>query len=253
MTALLEVERLSVAFGGLAALSEVCLTLAEGTVTAVIGPNGAGKTTLLNAITGYVRPQSGRVIIEGRAVTGLPPFAIARRGLRRTFQNGGAFNDMSVLENILLGADKALRSPFFGILFGFPGARRAERQAVAEARAMLARAGIRGLEETRARELSFGQQRLVEISRALLSRPRILLLDEPAVGLSESEREELRQRLRGLAGEGIAVLLVEHVVDLVMAVSDRVLVLNSGQVLAAGTPLEVRSDPAVLEAYLGSA
>jgi branched-chain amino acid transport system ATP-binding protein len=251
--ALLEVERLSVTFGGLAALSEVSLAVPAGTVCAVIGPNGAGKTTLLNAIAGYVRPGSGWVRMNGRDITALRPFAIARQGLRRTFQNGGVWGEMTVLENILVGADHTAKSGLPGILFGFARDRRAERRAVAEAREMLTRAGIAGLEEKQARDLSFGQQRLVEISRALVSRPRVLLLDEPAVGLSESEREELGASLRALASEGIAVLLVEHVVDLVMAVSDRVLVLNSGQVLAEGTPEEVRGDPAVLEAYLGSA
>lgn len=251
--ALLEVERLSVAFGGLAALSEVSLTVPEGTIYAIIGPNGAGKTTLLNTIAGYVRPGSGFVRVNGRDVTGLPPHAIARQGLRRTFQNGGVWGEMTVLENILVGVDQGVKSGLVGTLFGLFRDRRAERQAVAEARSMLASTGLTEIADKRARDLSFGQQRLIEISRALVSHPRILLLDEPAVGLSASEREDLGARLRTLAQEGIAVILVEHVVDLVMAVSDRVLVLNSGQVLAEGTPEDVRSDAAVLEAYLGSA
>ncbi len=251
--ALLEVEGLSVAFGGLAALSGVSLAVSAGTVYAIIGPNGAGKTTLLNAVAGYVRPASGRIRIDGRDTTDLAPHAIARQGLRRTFQNGGVWGEMTVLENILVGVDHDAQSGLLGILFGFGRDRRTERRAVAEARAILARAGLAGIEDKRVRDLSFGQQRVIEISRALVSRPRILLLDEPAVGLSESEREELGARLRALAQEGTAVILVEHVVDLVMAVSDRVLVLNSGQVLAEGTPEEVRGDAAVVEAYLGSA
>ena len=251
--ALLEVEGLSVSFGGLAALSGVSLAVSAGTVYAIIGPNGAGKTTLLNAVAGYVRPASGRIRIDGRDTTDLAPHAIARQGLRRTFQNGGVWGEMTVLENILVGVDHGAESGLLGILFGFGRDRRTERRAVAEARAILARAGLAGIEDKRVRDLSFGQQRVIEISRALVSRPRILLLDEPAVGLSESEREELGARLRALAQEGTAVILVEHVVDLVMAVSDRVLVLNSGQVLAEGTPEEVRGDAAVVEAYLGSA
>jgi branched-chain amino acid transport system ATP-binding protein len=251
--ALLEVETVSVVFGGLAALTEVSLALEAGTICAVIGPNGAGKTTLFNAISGYERPRAGTVRLDGRVLSGLPPHAISRLGLRRTFQNGGVFGEMTVLENVMVGADRATRSSIPGVLFAFRHDRREERRAIAESRAMLARAGIDRLEQTRMRDLSFGQQRLVEITRALISRPRVLLLDEPAVGLSQAERDTLATTLRELAAQGIAVLLVEHVIDLVMAVSDRVVVLNFGRVLAEGTPAEVRADRAVLEAYLGSA
>jgi branched-chain amino acid transport system ATP-binding protein len=251
--ALLQVESVGVVFGGLAALTDVSLAVEAGTVCAVIGPNGAGKTTLFNAISGYERPQTGEVRLDGRAVTGLPPHAISRLGLRRTFQNGGLFGDMTVLENVMVGADRATRSSIPGVLLALARDRRAERGAVAASRAMLARVGIDRLEQARVRDLSFGQQRLVEITRALISQPRVLLLDEPAVGLSQAERDTLVTTLRELAGQGIAVLLVEHVIDLVMAVSDRVMVLNFGRVLAEGTPAEMRANQAVLEAYLGSA
>ena len=240
-------------FGGLAALTDVSLAVEAGTICAVIGPNGAGKTTLFNAISGYERPRSGAVRLDDRLVTGLPPHAISRLGLRRTFQNGGMFGEMTVLENVMVGADRATRSSIPGMIFGLRRDRRAERNAVAESRAMLARTGIDRLEQTRVRDLSFGQQRLVEITRALISRPSVLLLDEPAVGLSQAERDVLATTLRQLAAQGIVVLLVEHVIDLVMAVSDRVVVLNFGRVLAEGTPAEVRGNQAVLEAYLGSA
>jgi len=242
-----------VVFGGLAALTDVSLAVEEGTICAVIGPNGAGKTTLFNAISGYERPRTGAVRLDGRLLTGLPPHAISRLGLRRTFQNGGMFGEMTVLENVMVGADRATRSSIPGMIFGLRHDRRAERGAVAESRAMLARTGIGRLEQTRVRDLSFGQQRLVEITRALISRPSVLLLDEPAVGLSQAERDVLATTLRQLAAQGIVVLLVEHVIDLVMAVSDRVVVLNFGRVLAEGTPAEVRGNQAVLEAYLGSA
>lgn len=251
--ALLEVETVSVVFGGLAALTDVSLQVAGGTVCAVIGPNGAGKTTLFNAITGYEQPRSGAVRLDGQELTGLKPHAIARLGLRRTFQNGGVFDEMTVLENVLVGADRATRSSSPGVVFGLWRDRGEERRAVVAARAMLEQTGIARLEGARLRELSFGQQRLVEITRALIARPRVLLLDEPAVGLSQAERDTLATTLRNLAAQGIAVLLVEHVIDLVMAVSDRVVVLNFGRVLAEGTPAEVRADEAVLEAYLGSA
>jgi ABC-type branched-subunit amino acid transport system ATPase component len=251
--ALLEVDNVSVVFGGLAALTDVSLQVEAGSVRSVIGPNGAGKTTLFNAITGFERPRHGAVHFDGQAVTHLPAHARSRLGLRRTFQNGGMFGDMTVLENVMVGADRATRSSALGALFGMPADRRAERDAVGASRMMLERVGIGRLEQVRVRDLSFGQQRLVEITRALISRPRVLLLDEPAVGLSQAERDTLVITLRDLATHGMAVLLVEHVIDLVMAVSDCVTVLNFGRVLAEGTPAEMRGNQAVLEAYLGSA
>lgn len=250
--ALLDVQAISVVFGGLAALTDVSLSVQAGTVHAVIGPNGAGKTTLFNAISGYERPRSGTVHFDGQPITGLPAHRISRLGLRRSFQNGGMFAEMTVLENVMVGADRTTRSSIPGVLLRLPGDRAAERQAVAASREMLARVGIDRIEQTRVRDLSFGQQRMVEITRALISQPRMLLLDEPAVGLSQAERDTLAETLRRLADDGIAVLLVEHVIDLVMAVSDRLTVLNFGRVLAEGTPAEIRADEAVLEAYLGS-
>jgi branched-chain amino acid transport system ATP-binding protein len=251
--ALLEVETVGIVFGGLAALTDVSLSVEAGTVCAVIGPNGAGKTTLFNAISGFEKPHTGVVRLDGEAITGLPPYAISQRGLRRTFQNGGMFGDMTVLENVLVGADRETKTTAVGMLAALRRDRTEERRAVASARAMLDRTGIGRLHDTRVRDLSFGQQRLVEITRALISQPRVLLLDEPAVGLSQAERDALVETLRDLAGCGMAVLLVEHVIDLVMAASDRVMVLNFGRVLAEGTPQEMRNNQAVLEAYLGSA
>jgi branched-chain amino acid transport system ATP-binding protein len=250
---LLQVETISMMFGGLAALTDVSLTVEAGTVRAVIGPNGAGKSTLFNTISGYEQPQKGTIRLGGQVVTGQKPHVIARLGMRRTFQNGGIFGEMTVLENVMVGADRATGSTIPGVLFGLRRDRQAERKAVTESHAMLARVGIERLAQVRARDLSFGQQRLVEITRALISRPRILLLDEPAVGLSQAERDTLATTLRQLAAEGMAVLLVEHMIDLVMAVSDQVTVLNFGRVLAEGTPADIRADQAVLEAYLGSA
>jgi branched-chain amino acid transport system ATP-binding protein len=250
---LLQIETVSLRFGGLAALSEVSLSVEAGTIRAVIGPNGAGKTSLFNAISGYERPQQGTIRLGDVAVTGRPPHVISQLGLRRTFQNGGIFGEMTVLENVMVGADRATRSGLPGVLFALPKDRRAERDALADCRGMLARVGIERLADVRARDLSFGQQRLVEITRALISRPRILLLDEPAVGLSQTERDTLAAMLRQLASEGMAVLLVEHVIDLVMAVSDQISVLNFGRVLAEGTPADIRANKDVLEAYLGHA
>ncbi|MGH2447469.1 MAG: ABC transporter ATP-binding protein [Chloroflexota bacterium] len=251
--ALLEVSDLSVTFGGLAALTRVSLGVEAATVCALIGPNGAGKTTLFNAISGYVRPSTGTVRMEAHPITGLPPHSIARRGVSRTFQNGGVFGEMTVLENVLTGLHQAILNSAFGALCGLPRARARERDATSRAQATLATMGIAPLASRRAKELSFGQQRMVEIARALIARPRLLLLDEPAVGLSAGEREALVHVLRGLASEGMAVLLVEHVIDLVMAVSDRIFVLNHGEILASGRPDVIRTDPTVLDAYLGAA
>ncbi|MEO9190066.1 MAG: ABC transporter ATP-binding protein [Acetobacteraceae bacterium] len=250
--ALLEISGLGVVFGGLAALTAVSLQVEAGTVCALIGPNGAGKTTLFNAVSGYVRPSSGAVRMEAQAITGLPPHAVARRGICRTFQNGGVFGSMTVLENVLTGLHQTTPSSVVGTLFGLPRDRAAEREATERARAALAPMGLAPLADRRAKELSFGQQRMVEITRALIARPRLLLLDEPAVGLSAGERDALAIALRALAADGIAVLLVEHVIDLVMAVSDRIFVLNHGELLASGPPAEIRANPAVLEAYLGA-
>lgn len=251
--ALLEVEDVTVQFAGLKALSDVSVALEPGQIHAVIGPNGAGKSTLFNVITGYVRPTKGVVRFDGRDMVGLRPHAIAKLGMRRTFQNGGVFVEMTVLENVLTGLNERTPSDPLGIVFRLPSASRAEAAAVREARELLGMMGLAELADKVTGDLSSGQQRLVEITRALAARTRLLLLDEPAVGLSAAERDHLMEVLRGLAADGMAVLLVEHVIDLVMAVSDRIAVLNYGEIIANGTPEEIRSNEAVLEAYLGHA
>lgn len=249
--ALLDIENVSVRFAGLKALTDVSFTLEPGQIRAVIGPNGAGKSTLFNAITGYVRPAAGRVTFDGDPLVGMAPYAISSLGMRRTFQNGGVFAEMTVLENIVSGLNDLTPSSVLGIVFGGRAAHRAETEAVERARELMELMGLSPFADKVARDLSSGQQRLVEITRALAARTRLLLLDEPAVGLSASERDHLMQVLRDLAGDGVAILLVEHVIDLVMAVSDRIVVLNYGEVIAEGTPDEIRSHEAVLEAYLG--
>jgi branched-chain amino acid transport system ATP-binding protein len=248
---LLQLDGVCVSFAGLKALSDVSFSLEQGQIGAVIGPNGAGKSTLFNAITGYVRPVAGKVRFGGRDLGGMPPHRISALGMRRTFQNGGAFGAMTVLENVLTGLNQHTAGSALGIIFGLPQARRAEAQAVERARELLELMDLSALADRVTSDLSSGQQRIVEITRALAARTKLLLLDEPAVGLSAAERDHLVGVLRRLSREGIAVLLVEHTIDMVMAISEKVVVLNYGQVIADGTPEEIRAHPAVLEAYLG--
>jgi len=248
---LLELEDVSVAFAGLHALKNVSFKLNTGQIGAVIGPNGAGKSTLFNAITGYVPPSTGRVSFNGKALVGMAPHRIAALGMRRTFQNGGAFASMTVLENVLTGFHAHTSSSALGLILGLGGARRAEAQTLARARDLIALMGLEELADRVTGDLSSGQQRIVEITRALAARTQLLLLDEPAVGLSGTEREHLMQVLRDLAKEGVAILLVEHTIDMVMAISDTIVVLNYGAIIAQGDPEHIRSHPAVLEAYLG--
>ena len=247
----LAVEGVTVRFAGLVALSDVSLRVGAGAIQAVIGPNGAGKSTLFGTISGYVRPAAGRVLFEGDDMTKATPTRAARAGMRRTFQNGGIFPDLSVLENVLTGLPGSWRFGLLGAGLGLRSARQTEAEDLHAARAVLEQMGISDLAFRRAGDLPAGQQRLVEISRALAGDARLLLLDEPAVGLTGAELETLGAVLRRLAGAGLAILLVEHVIDFVMALAERVLVLNHGEVLAEGTPAEIRAHDAVLEAYLG--
>jgi branched-chain amino acid transport system ATP-binding protein len=251
---LLELADVSVHFGGVAAVDRVSLSLAPGEIAALIGPNGAGKTTLFNAIAGNAPVSGGTIRFRGEEIQNLSPHAIAGRGIRRTFQNGGLFPDLSVIENVLAGMHTEIRSGFFARVLGARGAAQSEREAGRRARGLLERMGIGAIAEESASGLSGGQQRMVEILRAVAAMPPLVLLDEPAVGLAPPAREALAALVRRLAREnGIGVLLIEHAIELVMQVADRVIVLSEGSKVADGAPEAVRADRAVLEAYLGHA
>ena len=252
MASLLELESVSVHFSGLRALTDVSFSAHEGEVKALIGPNGAGKTTLFNAISGYVPPTSGEIFLRGVPIHGLTPHHISERGVRRTFQNGGLFGEMTVLENVLAGLHVQIDSSFFGLLFGTSASREAEREATAKAHRLLDMMDMGDFADQLVKNLSGGQQRIVEIVRTVATEPPLMLLDEPAVGLSPPMRERMMEIIRRLAGEqGVSILLIEHAIDLVMAGADIIVVLNAGQKIAEGKPDEIREDRDVLEAYLG--
>ena len=254
MNVILNLKDVSVHFAGLKALTDVSLSANAGEVTAVIGPNGAGKTTLFNVISGYVQPTAGEIYFKGEPVHGLTPHEVSAKGVRRTFQNGGLFGEMTVLENILTGLHVQIDSNFFGLLFGTRKADEAEKEAAARARRLLALMDMDQFVDQQVKSLSGGQQRMIEIVRTIATEPPMLLLDEPAVGLSQPMRQRMMEVIKRLAGEeGIAILLIEHAIDLVMAGSDTIIVLNSGQKIAEGKPQEIRENREVLEAYLGYA
>jgi branched-chain amino acid transport system ATP-binding protein len=263
--ALLEITGLTRAFGGLTAVNQVSLQVEAGELVSVIGPNGAGKTTLFNLITGLDRPDAGSIAFEGRLIGGLAPDAIAARGLARTFQNGRVFGNLSVRDNVLVGAHTRLRAvrprvPLVGGIVELalallrPRDVRAEERAIQEeADEILALFGERltPRADQPAYSLSYANRRRTEIARALALRPRLLLLDEPTAGMNPTETAEMLEVIRSLKARGITILLIEHKLSLVMELSDRVIAMDNGAIIAEGSPEAVRRHPAVVEAYLG--
>ncbi len=250
----LEIADLGIRFGGLVALEDVSISVAPGSIHAVIGPNGAGKTTLLNLVTGLYRPSRGRVAVAGEDITGLAPHRIAARGVARTFQNTELFTEMTARENVLAGLHRHLRYGLAAAVLRLPGYARAEREVSDRAAELLALVGLSAQADTAAGDLALGQQRRLELARALAVGPRLLMLDEPAAGLRAAEVDELTALLLALRARlGLTLVLIDHVMRVVMRVSERITVLNHGRLLAEGTPDEVRRDPAVIAAYLGGA
>jgi len=247
---LLELLGLTKRFGGVTALAELDLVVPERAVLGLIGPNGAGKTTLINCISGHFLPDGGRISFRGEDVTRLPPHERTKRGIARTFQGVRLFKGLSVLDNVLIGRHTRMRPDIVSRLV--PLRRAALSPDVAVATGLLERIGLATRARDLAGELSHGEQRRLEIARALASEPTLLLLDEPAAGLNSTESARLRELMRALVGEGLTIVLIEHDVRLVMGVSARVAVLNFGRKIAEGAPAEVQADAAVREAYLGA-
>jgi ABC-type branched-subunit amino acid transport system ATPase component len=253
VSALLEVNGLARAFGGVRAVDGASFEVKAGEVRGLIGPNGAGKTTVLNLVSGLIRPSAGRVALAGRDIAGLPPYRIAALGVARTFQNIRLFPELSAEGNVIVGEHLRRRPSLLARLLLLPGAAAEERAARERAAALLARVDLRERAGVSAKNLSYGEQRRVEIARALALDPRLILLDEPTAGMNAVEARSVATLIRRLAAEGHAVVLVEHNVRLVMDTCDRVTVLSFGQVIADGSPAEVARDEAVVTAYLGRA
>ncbi|KPW92558.1 MULTISPECIES: high-affinity branched-chain amino acid ABC transporter ATP-binding protein LivG [Pseudomonas syringae group] len=251
---LLQATGLSMRFGGLLAVNGVALTVNQGQVVSMIGPNGAGKTTVFNCLTGFYRPSAGTILLDGEPIQGLAGHQIARKGVVRTFQNVRLFKEMTAVENLLVAQHRHLNTNFLAGLFKTPAFRRSEREAMDYAEHWLEAVNLKEFANRPAGTLAYGQQRRLEIARCMMTRPRILMLDEPAAGLNPRETEDLKALIGVLRSEHNAtVLLIEHDMKLVMSISDHIVVINQGTPLADGTPEQIRDNPDVIKAYLGEA
>ena len=248
---LIKVEKLTKHFGGITAVQELDFSIEAGGIVSIIGPNGAGKTTLFNLLTGVYAPSSGRILFEGVDVTGRSPHQLAAIGLSRTFQNVQTFLNMSALENVMVGCHLHSNRRFIDALFHLPTIRKANAESRQTAVELMEYVGLKAYLRSEADQLPYGALKRLEIARALATRPRALLLDEPAAGLNPSETQEIDDLIQGIASQGITVMLVEHDMKLVMGISDRIIVLDHGRWLAEGTADEIRHNHDVVGAYLG--
>ncbi|NPV92928.1 MAG: ABC transporter ATP-binding protein [Firmicutes bacterium] len=251
MTALLELDDITIHFGGLTAVKQVSMSVEEGSISALIGPNGAGKSTIFNLVTGIYPPAEGRVRFKGRDITGQKPYQITDLGIARTFQNIRLFSNLSVLDNAKIGCHTQGQAGLLGALVPLPRVRSEERRITERAMEALAIVNLEDKREETAKNLAYGEQRRLEIARALAAKPQLLLLDEPVAGMNAQEKQGLMQMVQRIREMGITIMLVEHDMNFVINLSDHVDVLDYGERIASGPPEQIKNDPQVIEAYLG--